>query len=57
MTPPYWIDMSKLFELCVLGKLKKTFDSDLQYLVTTYGNELDFLLSKEVESIVDRLQI
>lgn len=43
LTPPFWIDMSKLFELYVLGKLKKTFGHDLQYLVTTYGNELDFL--------------
>lgn len=52
LTPPYWIDMSKLFELYVLGKLKKSFGSDLKYLVTTYGNELDFLLSKEDDSIV-----
>ena len=25
VTPPFWIDMSKLFELYVFGKLKKIF--------------------------------
>lgn len=51
-TPPFWIDMSKLFELYVLGKLRKRFGPDLKYLVRTYGNELDFLLSKGDDSIV-----
>lgn len=52
LTPPFWIDMSKLFELYVLGKLKKRFGSDLKYLVRTYGNELDFLLTKGDDSII-----
>jgi 5-methylcytosine-specific restriction enzyme subunit McrC len=52
LTPPFWIDMSKLFELYVLGKLKKTFGSDLLYLVRTYGNELDFLLVNGDNSVV-----
>ena len=51
-TPPYWIDMSKLFELYVLGKLKMAFGSKIEYLIRTYGNELDFLLSDGDDSIV-----
>jgi len=43
LTPPYWIDMSKLFELYVLGKLKKAFGAKITYHTRTYGNELDFL--------------
>jgi 5-methylcytosine-specific restriction enzyme subunit McrC len=43
LTPPYWIDMSKLFELFVLGKLKKEFGSKITYHPRTNGNELDFL--------------
>jgi len=43
LTPPYWIDMSKLFELFVLGKLKKEFGSKITYHPRTHGNELDFL--------------
>ncbi len=52
LTPPFWIDMSKLFELYVLGKLKKRFGAVIKYHPTTYGNELDFLLSKGDDSIV-----
>lgn len=52
LTPPFWIDMSKLFELYVLGKLRKRFGPNLKYLVRTYGNELDFLLSKGDDSVV-----
>ncbi|WP_163380123.1 5-methylcytosine restriction system specificity protein McrC [Cyclobacterium sp. SYSU L10401] len=43
LTPPYWIDMSKLFELYVLGKLKDEYGSKIAYHQRTYGNELDFL--------------
>ncbi len=53
LTPPFWIDMSKLFELYVLGKLKvSTFGKDIIYHPTTYGNELDFLLSRGDDSMV-----
>jgi len=53
-TPPYWIDMSKLFELFVLGKLKKTFRTQVEYQVRTYGNELDFLYKEgENSKIID----
>ena len=43
LTPPYWIDMSKLFELYVLEKLKEQYGSKIAYHPRTYGNELDFL--------------
>jgi 5-methylcytosine-specific restriction enzyme subunit McrC len=44
-TPPFWIDMSKLFELYVLGLLKKEFGSGVTYQFATHGNELDFLIN------------
>lgn len=43
--PPYWIDMSKLFELYVLGLLKDRFQEKVQYQVRYRGNELDYLLN------------
>lgn len=52
LTPPFWIDMSKVFELYVLGKLKKSFGAEIKYHTTTYGNELDFLLSRGDDSVV-----
>lgn len=45
-TPPFWIDMSKLFELYVLGLLKDRFGSDLTYQFKADGNELDYLLKQ-----------
>lgn len=46
-TPPFWIDMSRLFELYVLGLLKDSYKNvgtiDFQY--STTGNKLDFLIS------------
>lgn len=45
-TPPFWIDMSKLFELYVFGKLKKIFTGkrEIQYHVKAHCQELDYLL-------------
>ncbi|WP_286425800.1 5-methylcytosine restriction system specificity protein McrC, partial [Proteus mirabilis] len=42
-TPPFWIDMSKLFELYVFGKLKKIFTGkrEIQYHVKAHYQELD----------------
>lgn len=51
-TPPFWIDMSKLFELYVLGLLKDRFQSHIQYHFTHYGNELDFILRSEKYKLV-----
>ena len=53
-TPPFWIDMSKLFELYVLGLLKDRFQKQVKYQFSTYGNELDFLLnSHDYKMVID----
>lgn len=46
-TPPFWIDMSKLFELYVLGLLKERFGNDVKYQFSSFWNELDFLLNEK----------
>lgn len=53
-TPPYWIDMSKLFELYVLGKLKDRFKSTarLEYQFGDRANHLDFLLDSGSHKMV-----
>lgn len=53
-TPPYWIDMSKLFELYVLGKLKDRFKSParLEYQFGDRANHLDFLLDSGSHKMV-----
>jgi 5-methylcytosine-specific restriction enzyme subunit McrC len=45
-TPPFWIDMSKLFELYVYGKLKERFSSigEIVYHKKFNGLEPDFIL-------------
>jgi 5-methylcytosine-specific restriction enzyme subunit McrC len=53
-SPPFWIDMSKLFELYVLGLLKnryKNYDA-IEYHLSTRGNELDFILNSEGHQMV-----
>lgn len=48
LTPPFWIDMPRLFELYVYSKMVKD-NSDLvkeiHYQFATYGNALDILVS------------
>lgn len=45
-TPPFWIDMSKLFELYVLGLFYERFGSkELTYHFETNWQELDFLIN------------
>lgn len=51
-TPPFWIDMSKLFELYVLGLLKDKFGSEVIYHFTTNYQELDYLIKNETQSWV-----
>ena len=47
LTPPFWIDMSKLFELYVLGLLKDAGkDVEFQFSNANYGNP-DYLLKSE----------
>lgn len=43
--PPFWVDMSRLFELYVLALLKDSFGSEVNYHFYDSGNELDFLLN------------
>lgn len=52
-TPPFWIDMSKLFELYVYGKLKERFPSasGVKYLFKTNYQELDFIINSKSENI------
>ncbi len=51
-TPPFWIDMSKLFELYVLGLLKDKYPDQTEFqFKANYGNP-DFLLLKE-QFVVD----
>lgn len=49
LTPPFWIDMSKLFELYVFGKLKKIFPhlGDLTYHDKYWGGKETDILIKE----------
>jgi len=50
LTPPFWIDMSKLFELYVLGLLKDRFGEAVSYQYSSFWNELDFLLNEKTEA-------
>jgi len=47
MTPPFWIDMSKLFELFILEKLNLAFKgkNEVMYQEKVYGLYPDFLIS------------
>lgn len=46
-TPPFWIDMSKLFELYIFKNLKKIFTgkNEIQYHLKAHHQELDYLLN------------
>ncbi|MEC7784453.1 MAG: hypothetical protein VYB38_13640 [Bacteroidota bacterium] len=50
--PPFWIDMSRLFEFYTLSLLKDQFGSQVKYHVTHKGNELDYLLNAETLKMV-----
>jgi 5-methylcytosine-specific restriction enzyme subunit McrC len=44
-TPPFWIDMSKLFELYVYKKLRAVFNNaEVQYHLKAQYQELDFVI-------------
>jgi len=48
-TPPYWIDMSKLFELYLLRKLRKEYGRDEIYYQKRIGGRFpDYLLKPKV---------
>ncbi|WP_271394061.1 5-methylcytosine restriction system specificity protein McrC [Aequorivita sinensis] len=53
-TPPFWIDMSKLFEIYVLGLLKKEFSNSVKFQYKTHWNELDYILkNKDYQLVID----
>ena len=45
-TPPFWIDMSKLFEMYVFHHLRQVFTEkgEVQYHINVHHQELDYLL-------------
>jgi len=55
-TPPFWIDMPKMFELYVYAKFiedNRNLDStDFNYQFATHGNSLDFLICNGDNKIV-----
>lgn len=53
-SPPFWIDMTKLFELYVLGLLKDRFHNQVKFQYKYFGNKLDYLLnSKDYQMVID----
>jgi 5-methylcytosine-specific restriction enzyme subunit McrC len=56
-TPPFWIDMSKLFEYYVLGLLKRQYPKtgEVKFQVNCHNShEIDFLLnSGELKLVID----
>ena len=51
-TPPFWIDMSKLFELYVLGLLKDRYQNAVQVQEHVHSGYPDFLLNTESEKFI-----
>lgn len=54
-TPPFWIDMPRLFELYVYSKMTEhnpTEKGEIHYQFSTYGNALDILVSKSNSQMV-----
>lgn len=51
-TPPFWIDMSLLFELYVLGLLKEKFGNAISYQEKANYGYLDFMLNDPASKMV-----
>lgn len=54
-TPPFWIDMPRLFELYVYQKLLQANNHDtnkIKYQYSTYGNAIDILIKDGENSII-----
>jgi 5-methylcytosine-specific restriction enzyme subunit McrC len=50
--PPFWIDMSKLFELYILGLLKDRFGNQVSFQVGgNYGN-VDYLIKEDDNKLI-----
>jgi 5-methylcytosine-specific restriction enzyme subunit McrC len=52
LTPPFWIDMSKLFELYVWGLMIPKYGSEVEFQFQSNYGKLDYLLTKQ-KIIVD----
>lgn len=53
-TPPFWVDMPKLFELYVLVLLKNRFNNQVKYHLAYRGSELDYILkTPEYKMVID----
>ena len=50
LVPPFWINMPLLFELYVLGKLRKRYGCGIKYHTRSKGNEIDF--GKQSEQLI-----
>ena len=47
-TPPYWIDMSRLYEMYVLSKLREEFEHEILFQVPGYGkSKVDYVHTGE----------
>ena len=54
MIPPFWVDMSKLYELYVLGLLKDRYRNDVKFQEQVKYGQIDFLLHiKEDWMVID----
>ncbi len=56
-TPPFWIDMPRLFELYIYSQMMKhnyQDNNEIHYQFSTYGNYLDILISKpDFQMVID----
>lgn len=50
--PPFWIDMTKLFELFVLAQLKKRYKNEVEFQFKAKYGYLDYLVLREREKMV-----
>lgn len=50
--PPFWIDMSKLFELYVLGLLKERFKNQVEYQVRGNYGDADYLVKADGNTMI-----
>lgn len=50
--PPYWIDMTKLFEVYVLAQLKKRYQSEVEFQFECNAGILDYIVVKDKEQMI-----
>jgi 5-methylcytosine-specific restriction enzyme subunit McrC len=56
LTPPYWIDMAKLFELYIFKKLRDAFpnENEVIYHKKAHYQEIDFLINaQDFQMVID----